>query len=425
MRKIKDKGLRNKEWLEIDECSMLTKDLLALTSEVVAKTRAQDGIQSPHAFGGMNVILFGDFHQFPPVGHDNAALYRDSGNLARSVIGKSIYDQFTTVVLLTQQIRVTDHVWNELLQRLRTGDCTDKDIEIIDSLVLEDKCDNLPDFQQPPWDEAILVTSRQLPRDEWNLASIRQHCNRTGQRWYNCPAEDTCGRGREGLSAEERLLVAGTPNKNTGQLSDNIVLAIGMKAMIVRNIATEADLANGTRGIIEDIILDPREDNPIVDEETGDVTLKYPPALVLFRSDKDDLQCEISGLERGLLPIIPLEVGFTVHTSQGSSRIHRHQLAIIPGYAFTHHKGQGQMIEIVIVDLGKPPTGKLSPFNAYVALSCSRGRHSIRLLRKPDRKLFTTHPSPALRYEDERLVRLNLETKERYSMGLYEWSNIY
>lgn len=82
--------------------------------------------------------------------------------------------------------------------------------------------------------------------------------------------------------AEERLLIAGTPNKNTGQLSDNIVLAIGMKAMIVRNIATEADLVNGMRGIIEDIILDLREDNPIVNKETGDVTLKYPPALVLF-----------------------------------------------------------------------------------------------------------------------------------------------
>lgn len=62
------------------------------------------------------MILFGDFHQFPPVGHDNAALYKDSGNLARSVIGKSIYNQFTTVMLLTQQIQVTDHVWNELLQ---------------------------------------------------------------------------------------------------------------------------------------------------------------------------------------------------------------------------------------------------------------------------------------------------------------------
>lgn len=113
-----------------------------------------------------------------------------------------------------------------------------------------------------------------------------------------------------------------------------------------------------------------------------------------------------------------------VHTSQGSSRIHRCQLAIIPGYAFTHHKEQGQMIEIVIVDLGKLPTGKLSLFNTYIALSCSRGCHSICLLRKPDRKLFMTHPSSALRYEDERLVRLNLETKECYSMGLYEWSNI-
>jgi hypothetical protein len=34
-------------------------------------------------------------------------------------------------------------------------------------------------------------------------------------------------------------------------------VAIGMKAMVIINIATEADLANGTRGMVTDIVLDP------------------------------------------------------------------------------------------------------------------------------------------------------------------------
>ncbi|KAF8419986.1 hypothetical protein L210DRAFT_3425411, partial [Boletus edulis BED1] len=38
-------------------------------------------------------------------------------------------------------------------------------------------------------------------------------------------------------------------------------------------------------------------------------------------------------------------------------------------YAFTDYRSQGQTIENVIVDIGHPPTGELTPFNAYVALS--------------------------------------------------------
>ena len=40
-------------------------------------------------------------------------------------------------------------------------------------------------------------------------------------------------------------------------------------------------------------------------------------------------------------------------------------------YAFTDYRSQGQTIPYVIVDIGSPPTGTLSLFNLYVALSRS------------------------------------------------------
>jgi ATP-dependent exoDNAse (exonuclease V) alpha subunit len=79
------------------------------------------------------------------------------------------------------------------------------------------------------------------------------------------------------------------------------------------------------------------------------------------------------------------------------------QLALTPAYAFTDFKSQGQTIESAIVDLAKPPFGKLSGLNAYVALSRSRGRDTIRLLRDFDNRMFTVHPNDELREEDERL----------------------
>jgi len=92
---------------------------------------------------------------------------------------------------------------------------------------------------------------------------------------------------------------------------------------------------------------------------------------------------------------------------------------ITTGYAFTDYKAQGQTIEHVIVDLGKPATGELTAFNAYVALSRSRGRDSIRLLREIQTDIFTSHPSEGLRAEDERLDELTRETTARYNRGGY------
>jgi len=81
------------------------------------------------------------------------------------------------------------------------------------------------------------------------------------------------------------------------------------------------------------------------------------------------------------------------------------------GYAFTDYKSQGQTIEYVIIDIGKPPTGTLSPFSVYVALSRSRGRDTIRLLRDFDVNLFQNHPSEALRTEMKRPERNGLGGK--------------
>jgi hypothetical protein len=66
----------------------------------------------------------------------------------------------------------------------------------------------------------------------------------------------------------------------------------------------------------------------------------------------------------------------------------------------------------VIVDLGRPPTGKLTAFNAYVALSRSAGRKTIKLLREFDEELFTTVPCEELEEEDIRLEALDRKTAQ-------------
>ncbi len=62
-------NIEGKQYLEIDECSMMTKDMLALVSALLSKEKPHHGKDDGVLpFGRMSVILFGDFHQFPPVG---------------------------------------------------------------------------------------------------------------------------------------------------------------------------------------------------------------------------------------------------------------------------------------------------------------------------------------------------------------------
>ena len=68
-------------------------------------------------------------------------------------------------------------------------------------------------------------------------------------------------------------------------------------------------------------------------------------------------------------------------------------------------------MERVITDISKPPTGKLSAFSVYVALSRSRGRKTIRILRDFEPDLLMHHPSEDLRVDMERLKRLDERTK--------------
>ena len=228
-------NIQGTEWLAVDESGMCTTDILTLLSQICGKVRAGDGSASSTApFGGLNVLLMGDFHQFPPVGNSNAALYCPALSRNTSIVGKAIYLQFDTVITLVKQERMTDHVWMLLLQRARVGECTKADIAEIRRLVLSSPECDIPDFSSPPWSEAVLVTHRNAVRAAWNRAALRKHCGQTGNLLYICDAEDTVGDGHAPLNMEQKVIVASMKlgdskkSKGTKKLRHRIEIAIGM-----------------------------------------------------------------------------------------------------------------------------------------------------------------------------------------------------
>ena len=82
-------------------------------------------------FGGLSLILIGDFGQLPPVG--DKPLYAQPTNSDLSNHGHYIYHLFTTVIVLDQVLHQssTEKQFKDLLLRLRDGTVTQEDWEAL------------------------------------------------------------------------------------------------------------------------------------------------------------------------------------------------------------------------------------------------------------------------------------------------------
>jgi hypothetical protein len=403
-----------KRYLMIDEVSMLSRSFFANMCRII--TTAME-MEEEKPFGGLNVILVGDFHQFPPVvARRSAPLYWPTDSRHDSedeILGRKIYEQFTMVVQLKKQIRVQDHEWHDILQHVRHGNCQQKHIDAIRQLIITNPDCPPTNYDTFPWKEARLVTPRHSVRNLWNAAAIRKYCAENHRRLYICPADDTIG-GRA-VTNEEKIAIltrrkGSTSRMDRGGLMKDVELAIGASVMVTLNILTDLDVANGVRGEIEDIVLDER-DRHIAMKQTVECRLQNPPRYVLVKLFRTKAPC-LEGLPPNVIPITPVSKTFSTMMNGTKITVKRTQLPLTLAYAFTDFRSQGQTINPLIVDIASPPYGYLTPFNIYVALSRATGRKNIRLLRDFDEKFLQQHPSEYLRLEDTRLCQLNELTKK-------------
>ncbi|KAJ3521770.1 hypothetical protein NMY22_g12176 [Coprinellus aureogranulatus] len=398
IKKRRTKNISGKRIIFIDEMSMMTKSLLCNVSQVCQTVMGQDAATASNStlpFGGLHIVLLGDLHQFPPVANCGEALYQEADPNGKELPWAGRYT-------------------SNLLQS-RVGECTEEDVDEVNKLsVLDPRC-TLPNFNDPEWSQALLITPRHSLREEWNSAALRKFCHDNGLRRYVIQAQDVDSMTGVKPRLDYRISIAGMSTKNTGRLPSRIEIAKGMKIMVLINVATEADVANGTRGVIEDFWLDP-EEGEVNEQDDGTLLLSRLPTVIFFRPD-EPAAARFPGVPDGVIPLTPSTTTFEVRQDKSLKntpkiRVKRTQYAITGAYAFTDYKSQGQTIEKVIIDLTVPNAkdSAISPFNAYVALSRGRGRDSIRLLRPIDRRLLTTHPSEELRVDIERLQHLDGRT---------------
>jgi ATP-dependent DNA helicase PIF1 len=307
--------------LIIDEVSMMSPDLLSLLSTVGQLVR-----KSPlFPFGGIQVILVGDFAQLPPVIKD------EDKNGTPLLFETDIWHALgLTICPLTQIVRQADPVFQKVLDEIRMGDLTDESLQV------------LLDRQSQRWDDLkikpTLLFSRRADVEMVNMVNFKALKGRTCTYDVKTLYDASSSKGLTDSDPDVKRAIGKLDRDAPYQ--PHLELKIGTQVMLVYNVSTEEGLVNGSRGVVEGFT---------------ETVPSYP--RVLFKGKTESL--------------IIMEQSWKV---EGFDGIKRSQIPLILGYAATIHKCQGATLDCALIDIG-PSTFEVG--QAYVALSRVKSLDSL------------------------------------------------
>ena len=229
-------------------------------------------------WGGLNVVMCGDFHQFPPVAvgcSENLFTVTENEEASHpKAIGWKIYEEFTVVVILEQQKRVYDEEWLQFLRHLRMGCVTWKDISMLQSLILSLSSDNGIDHSTPCSPYELERTS--MSRNVFIFWSEIVYMLSQGLYWRSSTQLGGTDECKKSLAV-----------KKTKCLPDEIEIAIGMKVLVTYNVETNLD--------------------------TSTIRLRYLPKFILVRMECTKV-CKLLTLEENMIPIEPMTMRLNIQS---------------------------------------------------------------------------------------------------------------
>ena len=296
--------------LIIDEISMVGSDQL-----LAIHRRLAEIMNSDEPFGGVSVLAVGDLYQLPPVGH--FPIYTPPSDPLAALYG-SLWKKHFKIIELTQIMRQKNDVqFANALNRLRTEEQTEEDIELINSR-------NVDNLGVPAPPEALHIYAlNQLGGQIITVQSIDSKTDHQTGRIENI----SLGKKESGLWKE-------------------IKVAIGARVMLTKNVDVSDGLANTAMGTVTGFIPPPpASDHP--DFST------YRPKYILVHFDEDRV-----GRRRRqkLKHLIPDEVSVPIAAIEVLAKYKRVcskrvQFPLALAWAITIHKAQGKTVDKLVVSM--------------------------------------------------------------------------
>ena len=313
-------------YLIIDEKSMLGRVAMGRIDHRLRQI-FPNGKEQP--FGGLSVILVGDFGQLPPV--LDTPLYQTamtSGQHTTSILsnlGAAAYLSFTESVTLQQVMRQADTdeqtaAFKNALANIRAGQAEPADHDLLASRAWE----RLTSVEQQPFSDSVILATTTSSVNTTNLSALLQ----SGKPVLLCPARHTGGAAAK--AAKEELAEG---------LQMELKLIRGAKVMITRNLWTDQGLTNGSMGEVVDFGFS-ANDNP-----GSDLPSVIMVACPSYRGPTE----WHTAIGIPIVPITPVTATWEAATGTCS----RTQFPLRLAYAITVHKSQGMTLPKARIDLGE------------------------------------------------------------------------
>lgn len=348
------------DYLIVDEVSMMDAKVMVQLNEKLNMLRGSKQNFDVNAFGGVNLLFFGDFYQLPTVSKRD--LWKKKLPV-RWRQGRDLWTSLNAVVVFDEQMRqAQDPRYGQAMSRVRIHEPTDDDIQLLNSRI------GAPILDSP---SVPIIVRRHTVRHAINLKRLSEVASAKKLPIVHCKAHI---KAKSKMSKEEIYSVIQGPQKNLGDGVLSLILAAPL--MITKNLNyLPVPVVNGTN--VEFCGLSHSA-------QSLTVNVIDLPDYLLVKLRSSETVVEIPGFPPNVVPIFPESFRYN-KDKKHAKWVRLMQFPVTLAYAISDYKCQGQTYDKgVRVDIKAPSKGSATVMSPYVQLSRARSLQAVSILRPFD-----------------------------------------